>query len=283
MSKGHEDLDMSVNYWSVFTDAVLAMLLLLVLFIFAQFLANTRILARLMVEQRQNEFAVHLKEELGADADAVEVVVDGNSQRIRFSDAILFDRGDDQLKETGERVLRVVGERLLKHPVWVSGIQIEGHTDRMPIRTSRFQSNWELSSARATSVVRFLHDEVNFDPEVHPLAATGRGEYVPLAVPPPGTEEDDREAYYVKNRRVEMILTYSEKDLYDEEDAQRQFKEVFEAVGDAREATVEQGEQSEDAVVPAEGSGSFLDEVGTQGAASSSLPFISLDGGASTP
>ena len=203
----------SVNYWSAFADATMAMLLLLIFFIFVQFLANSRVLARLMIESRQQEMAVALKSSLGEDAGYMTIVVDGNLQRLRFSDAILFDVGDDTLKEGGKRVLRKVAEQLLMHHDWVSEIQIEGHTDNQPIVRSRFPSNWELSSARATSVVRFFQDSVMLNPARYPLSATGRSEYVPVEAPRADDDPTTVEKVHRKNRRVEIILIYSEKDM----------------------------------------------------------------------
>jgi chemotaxis protein MotB len=76
-------------------------------------------------------------------------------------------------------------------------VRVDGHTDDVPIQSSRFASNWELSSARAISVVRFLIDQGV--PAEH-LAATGFGEYQPIAS---GTDTESRR----RNRRIELKLT----------------------------------------------------------------------------
>lgn len=206
-----------INYWAVFSDISLNSVIVLIFFLFCQFLASSKGFTRVMVESRQRQIGREVKEALGSDQRYVSVVTDGNLQRLRFSDAILFDSGKDELKSTGEKVLKVVGDVLRKRVEWVSGIQIEGHTDSRRIRTMRFPSNWELSSARATRVVRFFQDNVGFDPAKHPLSATGRAEYVPVVpsqISASGStsekevEKDDPEAI---NRRVEIILVYSEK------------------------------------------------------------------------
>jgi flagellar motor protein MotB len=211
-------LGVTVNYWRAFTDAALTMLLLLVLFIFVQFLANSRVLGRLLVEVRQRQVAAELEQALGDKRDRMTIVTDGNLQRLRFSDAILFDSGEAELKPTGREVLGLVAAPLIARAEWVSEIQIEGHTDPLAIR-GRFKSNWELSSARATSVVTFLQSEGGIDPERHPLSATGRSQYVPV-VPaqqsPPNRSPGELESLkklYEPNRRVEIVLFYSERDL----------------------------------------------------------------------
>ena len=78
---------------------------------------------------------------------------------------------------------------------WI--LRVDGHTDKDPIKTARFPSNWELSSARAISVVQFL---INQGLSPNRLAATGFGEFRPL---------DDRSDEIAKrrNRRIELKLT----------------------------------------------------------------------------
>jgi chemotaxis protein MotB len=80
-------------------------------------------------------------------------------------------------------------------------VRVEGHTDNIPIENYRFPSNWELSSARASSVVRYLHNIR----KVHPsrLVAMGFGEYRPLI---PNDNIDHR----ARNRRVEIFLNWGE-------------------------------------------------------------------------
>ena len=190
-----------VNPFAVYSDFSLTMVMMLVFFILVQMLANSHGLARLALERRQEEVRKRVYAELGEDAPYLKIIEDGNLQRLRFSDAILFDLGSDELKETGVRVLGKVGHALVGVRDAYSEIQIEGHTDDRPIKTSRFASNWELSSARATAVVRFLQDRGQMDPSAYPLSATGRAEYVPVE----GNLEDrDR------NRRIEVVLVFSE-------------------------------------------------------------------------
>ena len=78
---------------------------------------------------------------------------------------------------------------------WI--IQVEGHTDKRPINTPRYPSNWELSTARANSVLKLLL-ELGFNP--NRLSAAGYGEFYPITT---GESEDD----YQENRRIELKLT----------------------------------------------------------------------------
>lgn len=93
-------------------------------------------------------------------------------------DKIVFDSGEAELNDAGKEVLRQVGETLAKVPDEI--IQVTGHTDNKPISrklAERFPTNWELSVARATNVVRFLQEEVKIPGDR--LVAAGMAEYRP--------------------------------------------------------------------------------------------------------
>lgn len=164
--------------------------------------SEARIAAQVL--QRQEEITQEVTTALGDERNFLSIIVDGNLQRFQFSDRLLFHRGEAELLPTGRAVLRRVGEVLLRKAALFKTAQVEGHTDVRPIRTLRFASNWELSSARATSVVRFFQDEVGFDPKL--LSANGYGEYRPVAA-------GDSEDAYAKNRRVELVLVYSTEEF----------------------------------------------------------------------
>ena len=106
----------------------------------------------------------------------------------------LFDSGSATLKPEGIKVVTKLAETLKGYPDTV--IRSEGHTDNKPISTGRFPSNWELSSARATEVVRSLQKQ-GISPER--LIAIGYGDTRPAV---PNTEAESR----AKNRRVEIIV-----------------------------------------------------------------------------
>lgn len=116
---------------------------------------------------------------------------------VDVAEQLLFDSGKADLKQSGKDVLKKVGETLKGYEDKV--IRVVGHTDNVPITKSlqkRFPSNWELSVARATTVVRYLQ-EVGVPPER--MIASGRAEYQPIG-------ENDTSEGRRKNRRTEITL-----------------------------------------------------------------------------
>ncbi len=201
------------NIWPSFTDVAIAMLLIFIFFIFIQFIANSKALVQIRIEKKQKVMEKALQKKFPDEmaAKEIRIIPDGNLQRITFSDYILFDSGQAVLKPRGKVILRQVGRHFLQNRYNIkqatrrelyNEIHIDGHTDNVPINTEQFPSNWELSSARAMAVVRFFHDAIHISPSL--LSATGYGEYQAVA---PNTETERR-----KNRRIEIILVYSEKE-----------------------------------------------------------------------
>lgn len=113
---------------------------------------------------------------------------------IRVMDKAFFDEGRAQLKETAKQTLTKIVPIIEGSE---SPIRIEGHTDNVPIKTSEFGSNWELSVRRATEVVRYLIEKHEFPPER--ISASGYAEYRPVA---PNDTVENR----ASNRRIEIIL-----------------------------------------------------------------------------
>lgn len=145
----------------------------------------------------RSEFFGRLREVLG-DNENIRVVGD----RFVFQSEVLFDTGSAQLGPGGREQIRQLADTLkgiiAEIPDDINWIlRVDGHTDRRPIRTQKFPSNWELSTARAVEVVKFLIDQ---GIPADRMAATGFGEYQPIA--DPGTEDALR-----KNRRIEFKLT----------------------------------------------------------------------------
>jgi chemotaxis protein MotB len=117
---------------------------------------------------------------------------------VNLVDKILFDSGRAEIKGDGTKVLDKVASVL--NGVADKNIRIEGHTDNVPISgalTSKYASNWELSTARATSVARYLQDQDKVDPTR--LVAAGYGEYHPIA-------SNDSAEGRAQNRRIEIVL-----------------------------------------------------------------------------
>jgi len=145
----------------------------------------------------RSEFFGRLREILG-DQPGIRIVGD----RFVFQSEVLFDTASADLEEGGKAQLGQLAQTLTelsgRIPAdidWV--LRVDGHTDRRPINTPKFPSNWELSTARAISVVKFLIEQ-----GLHPdrLAATGFGEFQPL-------DPKDDEIAYRRNRRIEFKLT----------------------------------------------------------------------------
>lgn len=116
---------------------------------------------------------------------------------LSFQNAALFPLGSAELTPGAREIIGKIGQILIKVPQY---LRVEGHTDNLPINNSAFPSNWELSVARATSVVQELIHRLNFAP--YRLSATGYGEFRPRM---PNDSEDNRQY----NRRVDIIVLKS--------------------------------------------------------------------------
>ena len=145
----------------------------------------------------RSEFFGRLREVLGERKD-IRVVGD----RFVFQSEVLFDSGSDALGLEGQMQLNRLAETLLEIAAtipdgldWV--LRIDGHTDLIPIDNKRFRSNWELSAARAISVVKFL---IKVGIPANKLAAAGFGEFSPL-------DPQNNEVAFRRNRRIEIKLT----------------------------------------------------------------------------
>ncbi|GIK98814.1 MAG: flagellar motor protein MotB [Alphaproteobacteria bacterium] len=144
----------------------------------------------------RSEFFGRLREVLG-DREDVQIVGD----RFVFQSEVLFESGQADLEEPGKVQLARFADTLLeiaaKIPPEIDWIlRVDGHTDRRPISTAQFKSNWELSTARAISVVRFLESQ---GVPSRRLVAAGFGEYQPL-------DEGSGEEAWRRNRRIELKL-----------------------------------------------------------------------------
>jgi len=120
---------------------------------------------------------------------------------ISLTGEILYEQGRAEIREQGREVLAMISDILKDIP---NDIMIEGHTDNVPIRTNEFPSNWELSTARAVNVIKFLIEERNVDPAR--LSAAGYSEYRPVA-------DNSTAAGRAENRRVEVVVLNSQYTL----------------------------------------------------------------------
>lgn len=133
---------------------------------------------------------------LGFAADELSVEMRNGKVYVSMSDKLLFRSGSDAVEAKGKEALAKLAEALQRNAD--ISIQIEGHTDSIPIRNDRFRDNWDLSAARSTSVVRLLTAGSGLHPDR--LTASGKGEFNPIA---PNSTPEGR----AKNRRTEIILS----------------------------------------------------------------------------
>jgi chemotaxis protein MotB len=145
----------------------------------------------------RSEFFGRLREALGNRQD-IRIVGD----RFVFQSEIFFASGSATIGREGRQqlaqlatTLKEIANTIPAELDWI--LRVDGHTDKQPISTAAFPSNWELSTARAVSVVKFLVDQ-GIPPDR--MAATGFGEYQPL-------DPGDDEIAYRRNRRIEFKLT----------------------------------------------------------------------------
>lgn len=150
--------------------------------------------------QKKEDAIAEFKEEIKAlimglnISEYVHVVDEKTSIILRIDSVILFDVGKADIKQSGKETIKKVGELMRQLD---TDIAVQGHTDNVPIKTSLFPTNWELSTKRATNVVIFLVNECFLEPTK--LTATGNGEFKPIA---PNDTEENRQ----KNRRIDIVI-----------------------------------------------------------------------------
>ena len=149
------------------------------------------------LQKYRSEFFGKLQNILGERED-IKIVGD----RFIFQSELLFDSASADLQLEGKEKLKEIGKTLKETTTQIPNdidwiILVEGHTDKRPIQTARYPSNWELSTARANSVLKLLL-ELGFNPSR--LAAAGYGEFYPIS-------NGNTDADYQQNRRIELKLT----------------------------------------------------------------------------
>jgi chemotaxis protein MotB len=148
------------------------------------------------IGQYRSEFFGKLQKVLGNRND-IRIVGD----RFVFQSEVLFEKASAELGAEGQKgldllvsALKEISQSIPKEIPWI--LRVDGHTDQLPIRSTQYPSNWELSSARAIAVVKYLIDKGISETN---LVAAGFGQYQPLA---DGKDEKD----LAKNRRIEFKL-----------------------------------------------------------------------------
>lgn len=127
--------------------------------------------------------------------DKVEVSFTGDYVTLTLNGAFLFDSGKADIKSDAIPVLNKIGVLLTRYAD--SDIEIEGHTDSVPLNGGRYENNDVLSSYRALAVFNYLKENAALDPGV--MKHSGRGEYIPI------TDNSTPEGR-AKNRRVEIKI-----------------------------------------------------------------------------
>ena len=148
-------------------------------------------------EMRERALAQLLKERL--DGRAVDVEIDHRGIVVSMREAGSFPTGSADLSAAARDVLSELAETLGAETAMT--LRVEGHTDDVPIQTGKFASNWELSTARATSVVTYLVQQVGVAPQR--LSAAGYGEFHPRVA---NAGNADR----ARNRRVDIVILNEE-------------------------------------------------------------------------
>lgn len=128
-------------------------------------------------------------------AEKVSVVEERDYLLVRLDSEVFFQSGRAEVLPVGREVLAAIADVLFM--LENKDILVQGHTDNVPIRTAQFASNWELSTARATNVVRYLVEAHHMDPSL--LTATGNGEFRPIA-------DNETSEGRQQNRRIEIRL-----------------------------------------------------------------------------
>ncbi len=149
-----------------------------------------------LLDDTKKTIETSLKDQI--EAQQIEVVEENDTLKVIFIDKILFDSGSAEINVRGKELLQALAGSLKGDKY--REIIVDGHTDNVPLSASlqkRFPSNWELSTARAAAVVRFLQEDAGINPQR--LSARGYSFYRPVA--PNDTEEGRRQ-----NRRIEITL-----------------------------------------------------------------------------
>lgn len=155
-------------------------------------------------EEKQLAAAEQLAEEIEESVEesqfANEIDVDFTAQYVSLTlnGALLFDSGSAELKEEAKPLMDKIGQLLGRYAH--STIEIEGHTDNVPIHNAKFADNNELSSFRALSVFNYFMETTFLDPAM--IKHSGRGEYLPVA-------DNSTPEGRAQNRRVEIKIYHS--------------------------------------------------------------------------
>ncbi len=140
---------------------------------------------------------------LGFNSDEFSTEMKNGKVYVSLSDKLLFKSGSVTVEDKGKEAIKKLAEILNKNPD--IDIAVEGHTDNVPIKTSLYKDNWDLSVARATNIVRMLSEDYLVSSKR--LTSSGKGEFVPVG----NNETPEGRA---KNRRTEIVLSPKLEELF---------------------------------------------------------------------
>jgi len=192
-----------INYWPAFLDLVTSSLMLFLLLTFLQSSFSAASLEALTTEARQERFLRLFRAEFKPEVDAGTIAVHRTVDflQLTFSDRVLFESGEFRLLPAGRLALARCAQVFVRTGTTYELIQVEGHTDQQALNRREYPAdNWELSTARALSVVQFLADRRGLAPEL--FSANGYGSYRPVASNRTGSGR-------ARNRRIEIRLFFA--------------------------------------------------------------------------
>ena len=203
LQRPFEMLATHVDYWPSYVDVLTIVLMVFILQNFLQTVPNVDVYDMMRLRQAQDDLEQALREEFSGEVLLGKIHFESspNLLRVRFSEELLFPTKEYRLAEAGAqimqrcaKVLGTVDESLYKK------IQVEGHTDNVPLLGASYPSNnWQLSSARALDVVTHMTTH-GIRPEK--LSANAYGEFDPFA----GNDDPQGQA---QNRRIELLIVFS--------------------------------------------------------------------------
>lgn len=202
MSRRHRLSDpVTLRAMPSFVDALAAMLLVLVFIITILSIFSGKVLDEIDGRERAKLAQSRLDQDFAAlvAADGMEIEIKGTEIRVLLPERLLFRSGEAEVRPEGETLIDQLGTRLLE--MTGGDIFVEGHTDNRPIvgpLKSKFPTNWELSTARASHIVRRWVEVSGLDPAR--LTASGMGETRPVA-------SNESEEGRARNRRIEIRIS----------------------------------------------------------------------------
>jgi len=203
-----EDIEIgkgSPPWMTTYSDLVTQLLIFFVMMFALAATLNELQLQR--IKKRLEKYAYENKLE-----DVINLEINPKGLVISLSERLMFDSGKAKIYEEAKNILAAISSEIIDIP---NDVRIEGHTDSVPISTDKFPSNWELSTARATNIARFLIEKLDFPPDR--ISAGGYSKYHPAVI-----TEYEKEIVNYKIRVREVPAKYQEELLRAEDKAEEE-------------------------------------------------------------